>query len=98
MTIQVDENGKIFTDVVPTVAVRVTLQTVSHLMQGTVHVRIGERLKDELDRGVPFLAVTEVEVADSEGHVLFQAPFLAVSRAQIVWVMPAGTETAESQA
>ena len=88
MSIQIDEKGKHYTDVVSTVAVRTTLQTVSHLMQGNIHVRMGERLKDELDRPGPFLAVTEVEVVAADGHVLFHAPFMAISRSQIVWVMP----------
>lgn len=89
MTTRIDENGKLYTDVVPTVAVRATLQTVSHLIQGNLHLRSGMRLKDELDQPDLFLAVTEVEVVAPNGHVLFQTPFLAVSRAQLVWVMPA---------
>lgn len=92
MTIQVDEKGKLYTDVVRTVAVRATLQTVGHLMQGNIHVRTGDRLKDELDRPGQFLAVTEVEVVAADGRVLFHAPFMAVNRAQIVWVMPAAEE------
>ena len=95
MNIQVDEKGKLYTDVVRTVAVRATLQTVSHLMQGYVHVRTGDRLKDELDRPGPFLAVTEVEVVAADGRVLFHAPFMAVSRSQIVWVMEAVGEPDE---
>jgi hypothetical protein len=95
MTVQFDEKGKLYTDVVPTAPIRATLQTVSHLMQGTVHVRIGERLKDELDRPGPFLAVTQVEVVGADGHVLFRAPFLAVRREQIVWVMPDEHSTEE---
>ena len=96
MNIQVDEKGKLYTDVVRTVAVRATLQTVSHLMQGNIHVRIGDRLKDELDRPGPFLAVTEVEVVAADGRVLFRAPFIAVSRAQIVWVMEAAEQSEEA--
>ena len=80
MTIQVDEKGKLYTDVVRTVAVRATLQTVSHLMHGNIHVRTGDRLKDELDRPGQFLAVTEVQVVTADGGVLFQAPFMAVNR------------------
>ena len=92
MTVQVDANGKLFTDVVPTVAVRATLQTTTQLIQGDIHVRVGERLKDELDHPAAFLAVTDVEVVGPNGHVLFRTPFLAVNRAQLVWVMPAAEE------
>ena len=88
MSIQYDEKGKIFTDVVPKISVRAVVQTVVQQIRGRVHVREGERLKDELDRAEPFLAVTEASVLGPDGEVQFQAPFLAVQRSQIVWVLP----------
>ncbi len=88
MTIEYDEKGKLYTDIVSKVAVPATIQTTLHMMRGQVHVRRGERLKDELDRNEPFLAVTEAIILDSNGQVMFQAPFLAVQRSQIIWVMP----------
>lgn len=89
MTIEYDEKGKIFTDVVSKVAIPAIVQTTEHLIQGNVHVRRDERLKDELDRDELFLAVTEASVIDADGKTLYQARFMAVRRAQIVWVMPA---------
>ncbi|MFH1185763.1 MAG: hypothetical protein V1755_12115 [Chloroflexota bacterium] len=83
-----DDKGKFYTDWVSKTAVQATLQTVGQLVRGTVHVREGERLKDELDRDEPFLAVTDATVVDAEGRTLFEGPFLAVRRSQIVWVMP----------
>jgi hypothetical protein len=88
MTIEYDEKGKRFTDVVSKVAVPATVQTTQHLLHGQIHVRKGERLKDELDRQEPFLAVTDARILDAQGQVLFRSPFLAVHRSQIVWVMP----------
>lgn len=88
MTIEFDENGKFFTDVVAKFPVLASIQTVNQLVRGTIHVRQGERLKDELDHNEIFLAVTDVTILGSEGQVLFQAPFLAVRRSQIVWVLP----------
>jgi hypothetical protein len=88
MTIEFDEKGKFFTDVVPKFSVHASIQTANQLVRGTIHVRQGERLKDELDRNEVFLAVTDVTILGSEGQVLFQAPFLAVRRSQIVWVLP----------
>jgi hypothetical protein len=32
--------------------------------------------------------ITDVSVLAADGQVLFQAPFLAVNRAHIVWVLP----------
>ncbi len=88
MTIEFDEKGKFFTDVVPKIAVQAAVQTTNQLIRGKVHVRRGERLKDELDRDELFLAVTEATILGADGQALFQAPFLAVSRSQIVWVLP----------
>jgi len=88
MTIEFDEKGKFFTDIVPKVAVHAILQTTDQLVRGKVHVRQGERLKDELDREDLFLAVTDATIHGPDGQVLFQAPFLAVRRSQIIWVLP----------
>jgi hypothetical protein len=88
MTIEYDEKGKIFTDVVSKEPVFVTVQTTTHLMRGHMHVRPGERVKDELDHDEKFLALTDVQVQGPDGQTLFHAPFLAVRRDQIVWVMP----------
>ncbi|HET6846422.1 MAG TPA: hypothetical protein VFH29_06275 [Anaerolineales bacterium] len=88
----VDEKGKVYTDVVRTVAIRSRVQTITHLLVGDVHVRPGDRLKDELDANQPFLAVTDAEILAADGQMLFRAPFLAVSREQIVWVMPVAPE------
>ena len=88
MTIEFDEKGKFFTDIVPKIPVHSVIQTIHQLIRGKVHVRQGERLKDELDRNDLFLAVTDATVIGVDGQVLFQAPFLAVRRSQIVWVLP----------
>ena len=89
MTIDFDDKGKIYTDVVPKVAIPAVVQTTTHLIRGNVHVRRDERLKDELDRDELFLAITDASVIGSDGQSLHQARFMAVRRAQIVWVMPA---------
>ena len=89
MTVEYDEHGKIFTDVISKVTVPALVQTTQHLIHGNVHVRRDERLKDELDRDELFLAVTDASVIDTDGQTLHRTKFLAVRRAQIVWVMPA---------
>ena len=83
-----DEKGKVFTDIVSKVAVQATIQTTTHRMRGLLHVRRDQRIKDELDHDENFLALTEVSVLGPDGQSLFQAPFVAVQRAQIVWVIP----------
>jgi hypothetical protein len=88
MTIEYDEKGKIFTDVISKVAVHAIIQTTTHLMRGYIHVRRDQRLKDELDRDESFLALTDVSVQGPDGQMLFHSPFLAVKRTHIVWVIP----------
>ncbi len=95
MTIEYDEKGKIFTDIVSKIAVQATIQTTTHLIRGKLHVRRDQRIKDELDIDENFLALTEVSVLGPDGQPLFQAPFLAVRRSHIVWVIPEPTEGEE---
>ena len=83
-----DEKGKVFTDVVSKVAIQATVQTTTHLMRGYLHVRRDQRIKDELDHSEKFLALTDVSILGPDGQSLFQAPFVAVQQAQIVWVIP----------
>lgn len=97
MTIEYDEKGKFYTDVITKLPVSCLIQTTTHLMRGFVHVRQGERFKNELEREEAFLAVTNVSVLGAEEQVLFTAPFLAVKRSQIVWVMPASDGNEASQ-
>ncbi len=88
MTIEYDEKGKIFTDIVTKIAIPATIQTTTHMIRGNLHVRRDQRIKDELDLNESFLALTDVSVLGPDGQVLFQAPFLAIRRSHIVWVIP----------
>lgn len=95
MTFEYDEKGKIFTDIVSKVSIRATVQTTTHLIRGHLHVRRDQRIKDELDLNENFLAMTEVSVLAPDGQILFQAPFLAVRRSHIIWVLPEQTPSGE---
>lgn len=88
MVIEYDDKGKIFTDIISKNAVYATIQTTTHLMRGNIHVRRDQRLKDELDLDENFLAVTDVSVLTPDGHIVYEASFLAVNRAHIIWVLP----------
>jgi hypothetical protein len=83
-----DEKGKIFTEVVTKIPVPVMMQTTTQRVLGNIHIRPDQRLKDELDLDLPFLAVTEASILDTDGKIIYRADFLAVRRDQIVWVMP----------
>ncbi len=49
-------------------------------------------MKDELDVQESFLPVTNATLYASDGQKLFSTVFLAVQRAQIVWVIAADDE------
>jgi hypothetical protein len=89
MSIEFNERGKYFTDIISKVAVSAVIQTTTHRIEGAIHVRVDERVKDELDRPEAFLAVTDAKVFDASGEVTHQAEFMTISRAQIVWIIPA---------
>jgi hypothetical protein len=90
MTIEYDDNGKFYTDVISKTPVPVMIQTVTHRIVGNIHVSQERRLKDELDLAEKFVAVTQAVIYSSDDQILYQANFLAVQRAEIVWVIPVG--------
>ena len=84
-----EEKGKIYTQVITKSPIKIVMQTVLHRIHGLMHVRVGDRLKDELDSAVHFLAVTDAEVYDVNGsNLIFKTSFLAVNFNQIIWVIP----------
>lgn len=93
MTIEYDEKGKFYTNVISKISVSSLLQTSTHLIRGLVHVRRGERLKDELENDEEYIAVTNASIYDSNGTVVYSNPFLAVRKSQIVWIMPIDEES-----
>lgn len=92
MKIEYDEKGKFYTNVVTKVAVTSVLQTTTHLIRGFIHVLPGERFKDELEGNEHYIAVTDASVYDTQGKIIYESPFLAVQKEQIVWVMPEGKD------
>jgi len=88
MSLEFNEKGKYFTDIISKAAVPAIIQTTTHRIEGFVHIRMDGRLKDELDRNESFLAVTNAKVFKTDGTLLLETDFLSVSRTQIVWVVP----------
>ena len=88
MSIRFDEKGKFFTDVVSKESVPVFIQTVTNLVRGMLHIRPQERLTDEINHSGQFFAITEAEIFDPSGKVLYQCEFFTINRNQIVWILP----------
>lgn len=88
MSIRFDEKGKFFTDFISKEAVPVIIQTHQFTIEGLLHIRPDERLKDEINRSEPFLALTDVFVKDSSGTLLYRSNFIAVNHSHILWILP----------
>lgn len=89
MSVRIDHNGKVYTDVVNKQPAPVVIQTVSHAIRGQIFLRPGQRVRDVLnDAAEPFLAVTAAEVMSADGQRLHAAPFLTVNKQHIVWLLP----------
>ena len=88
MNVRYDEKGKYFTDVITKDAVVCIIQTLMHRIRGKVHVRIGERLKDEIDQSKQFIAVTDAIVYSLQGQELYNSDFVILNRDHVVWLIP----------
>ncbi len=89
MVTQFDDKGKFFTNVISKKTIQVTIQLKTHRIHGNVHVRPEERLKDEMDRSLGFIAVTSAEVFSVDGNNLeFQTDFMLVNNHEIIWITP----------
>lgn len=88
MVTQYDEKGKIFTQVITKKPVPVIIQTATHRIRGTVHVRPDERVIDELNNSSNFIAVTEARVMGDNEEQLYGCEFLTLNKEQIIWIIP----------
>ena len=88
MSIRYDDKGKFFTDIITKDTVPSIIQTLVTRIQGNVHVRINERVKDELNRGEQFLAITDANIFNLEGQKIFDAEFMLLNRDHVIWVIP----------
>jgi hypothetical protein len=81
-----DEKGKIFTEVIKKRPVDVHIQTSTYLIRGKFHVRVHERIKDELDKSETFIALTDARIYDLKGGLLYDCSFLTVNHHEIIWL------------
>ncbi len=88
MTIQFDEKGKFFTEVVTKKPVPVKIQTIANRIHGFIYVRPGERLKDALDQSTQFVAVTDAVIFGLSGDELSRTEFMIINIDHIVWLIP----------
>ena len=67
---------------------RVVILASSYRIKGEIELVPGARITDYMLDAKEFFAVTKAEVWDLEGRKILSAPFLNVSRDQVVVVAP----------
>jgi len=67
---------------------RVVILAGSYRIKGEIELVPGARITDYMLDTKAFFAITRAEVWDLEGRRIFSAPFLNVSRDQVVLVAP----------
>ena len=88
MSIHFDEKGKFYTDVVTKSPHPVVIQTLIHRIEGFIFVRDEERVKDAINAGEQFIAVSDASIFNSQSKLIYKKDFLLVNSDQIVWVIP----------
>lgn len=88
MDMRVDERGKFFTARIAKDAVAAFVRTRDQVIVGSMYVRPGHRLTDELNSDVaPFLALTDAQVfRASDEALLYRAGLLMVAYREIVLI------------
>jgi hypothetical protein len=88
MTGQFDDKGKIFTPVVKKIPYDAIIQTATYRIEGKVHIRPDDRIKDDMNEQEMFIAVTDAVIYDTSSRVVCRSNFMLVNRAQIIWLIP----------
>ena len=89
MNYRVDDKGKFFTAYVTKLRLPVTACIGNWIVEGTVHLKSDNRLKDELNDGETFIAVTQARVWEiGSDKPVYEPEVLIVHKNQIVWVFP----------
>jgi hypothetical protein len=84
------DKRKFFTKFVSKDRLRAVIQINSHRLHATIHVKVGERLVDDLNNSEKFLALTDVEIYAPNGELLYRRDFVALNRDHIEWIIPEG--------
>ena len=88
MNIRYDDKGKFFTSIITKDEVPSIIQTLVSRIQGKMHVRIDERVKDELNRNEQFLAITDAQIFNLQGQKIYDAEFMLINRDHVIWIVP----------
>jgi len=72
----------------------VVIQTTHNQIQGDLHARENERIKDALNSNELFIAITNVHIFNVDGSIeLRKSEFLAINRSHVIWIIENKTPT-----
>ena len=69
-------------------SIPIVVQTARQLIRGKFRVRGVMRVIDEMTFEDKFIAITDAEIINESGRVLFHTKFVAINRQEIVWMAP----------
>ena len=88
MDYRLDEKGKYYTTHVSKRAAPVVVSVAGALISGAMHLILDNRIKDELNGGERFVAITGAEVREgATGKLLYEAATVILNKDQIAWVV-----------
>ncbi len=89
MNYRIDPKGKVFTTHVTKRSLAVILSLGNSIIHGMVYLMADNRLKDELNEGEQFIAVTDAQVYQPGSETpIYESPTLIVNKQQIGWIFP----------
>lgn len=83
-----DDKGSKFSDIIAKITIPATIQTLTHRIQGNLHIREWERIRDALNKEDRFIAITEATVFNLKGDAILNTPFMLVNQEHVVWAVP----------
>ncbi len=92
MDFRVDEKGKLYTQHVNKRSISVVARVEENIVHGNVHLTLDNRLKDELNNGEDYVAITQARVMELGCELpLYSTDVLIVNKQRIVWIFPRET-------
>ena len=86
---RLDQKGKYYTTHINKRAAQVIALAQGTLIAGSMHLLLDNRVKDELNSGERFIAITSAEVRElTTDKLLYQTETLILNKDQIVWLFP----------
>jgi hypothetical protein len=89
MDYRIDPKGKVFTTHITKRNLDVVISLGNSIIQGKVYLMADNRLKDEMNDGERFIAVTDAQIFQPGSESpLYESAALIINKEQINWIFP----------